>query len=657
MGLWHDRYKESPLNYSGPALEDINFPFKPYGFGYVNQTYRPVCEITIMAYKDQCKEDSLLSSKFQIKPIFSNPSKFFDSGDRAGVTGSDQDISLTGPANASLAINDVWEDTLIHLQSSSDSCKNTVFSDLETTISFSFEAGMESFTLSDIPDYCAENDLTATSTDTFIRTSTQTITQSDDTIDFEVDITLLDENRTCSDRTGQVTLTGEAGAEKILSIVQNPAPIRRLICESAPSQVFEDIVSLDLSDQGISKLKNFFFDNLTGLKELDLSENEITSINKDVFFNLARVEELDLSQNQLSILPADGFFFLLSLQELDLSENEITSIDDRAFYDLASLEELDLSQNQLSILQDNAFKFLSDLQELDLSENQISSINSHTFHNLIHLEELDLNQNRLRELPSNGFFFLYGLEELDLSENRIDSIDQLGFRGLKNLEALDLSGNQINSVSQEMFSEIPTLKYLWLNANSIITLSSNVFSTLSNLKSLALDENELTRLPSGLFSDLSKLRYLWLNTNNITTLPNNIFSDLSRLRYLNLSYNSFTPLPDGVCTFLRSLRYLVIKGNSLDTICPVSALVSLGNIFKVFSFKIPFLGQPTQHFVNRAQSFDLEEVEYDEKIILKLHENRIHPSDISQIMGLSERRISNVITHHLLDNVILKNNR
>ena len=613
MGIFHDRYTEiedTPLNYD-PDNGTVNFPFRRYGFGYVNQNFsRSVCWRTLMAYSKQCIDQGFSSSNRAL--YFSNPSISLGNDiigyDPAGVTGSYQSTSLTGPVNASRAIDDIWDDVLIHLKPSSDSCKSLVFSDLETnTISFSFEAGMKSFTLSDVPDYCAEHNLTATSTDTFISSSTRKTTYSDGQIDFEINL-IVDENSSCSDRTGQVTLTGEAGAEQILSIEQNPAQARRLICESAPSQQLANLVAVDLSNQNISGLRSFFFDDLTGLEDLDLSQNDINTLSNDIFSTLT------------------------SLRELNLSENEINSIEN------------------------NAFRGLSNLEELDLSQNQISSINSLMFNSLSKLEELDLSQNQLSALQSSVFSSLSNLEELDLRGNQISSISQSLFTGLSNLEELDLSRNQIISIPANTFSQLSKLRYLWLSSNDISTLSSNVFSSLSSLRSLSLGDNELTVLPSGLFSNLSKLRYLWLNANSLTTLPDTVFSGLSRLRYLNLSYNNFTPLSDGVCTFLRGLRYVVVAGSSLDTICPTESTTSVLEFFQdIVSLENPFKSESTSYLANQNDSDGEDNL--SGKIVLKMYEDGLDSSDISQITGIGEHRITNIITHQLQDSVRLENKR
>ena len=111
FGLDHDRY--AALQYDPPlSLADpIRFPYKPYGFGYVNQNLnRPQCRKTLMSTSLDCRSKGYSNIIGEL--IFSSPELQLgseESGyDPAGVEGEEWTIDLDGPVNASRAIDEVW---------------------------------------------------------------------------------------------------------------------------------------------------------------------------------------------------------------------------------------------------------------------------------------------------------------------------------------------------------------------------------------------------------------------------------------------------------------------------------------------------------------------------------------------------------------------
>ena len=110
FGISHDRYVESYLS----LVDPVDFPLRPYGFGYVNQNFsRSRCARTIMSYGDQCTDEGHISSERMLQLMFSNPDLELGSEevgfDPAGVPGDEWTVQLDGPVNASRAIDDVWD--------------------------------------------------------------------------------------------------------------------------------------------------------------------------------------------------------------------------------------------------------------------------------------------------------------------------------------------------------------------------------------------------------------------------------------------------------------------------------------------------------------------------------------------------------------------
>ena len=112
FGLYHDRHSYVVDDYNHLSLTDpVEFPYIPYGFGYVNQNFsRAECSHTIMATGRQCIDEGY---PWVVKELmFSNPDLQLGSEevgyDPAGVAGEEWTTDLDGPVNASRAIDDVW---------------------------------------------------------------------------------------------------------------------------------------------------------------------------------------------------------------------------------------------------------------------------------------------------------------------------------------------------------------------------------------------------------------------------------------------------------------------------------------------------------------------------------------------------------------------
>ena len=119
LGIFHDRYVNPRLSFDDPVW----FPYRPYGFGYVNQNFsRSECYRTVMAYNDQCVDEGY---SFVVQALmFSNPDLKLGSEeegfDPAGVPGEETTVEPDGPVNASRGIDEVW-DIVANLYSKTES--------------------------------------------------------------------------------------------------------------------------------------------------------------------------------------------------------------------------------------------------------------------------------------------------------------------------------------------------------------------------------------------------------------------------------------------------------------------------------------------------------------------------------------------------------
>ena len=124
FGIFHDRYVAR-----ASLADPVSFPFRPYGFGYVNQNFdRPQCHRTVMSYPDQCRDE--YDSGGVPHLMFSGPNlelgSAVDGTDPAGVPGEEATVDLDGPADAARAIDDVW-DLVANLYSKTESGHDVPF--------------------------------------------------------------------------------------------------------------------------------------------------------------------------------------------------------------------------------------------------------------------------------------------------------------------------------------------------------------------------------------------------------------------------------------------------------------------------------------------------------------------------------------------------
>ena len=106
-------------------------------------------------------------------------------------------------------------------------------------------------------------------------------------------------------------------------------------CARMTSHQLGEITSLDLSGQGIPRLRAGDFDGLVRLDSLDLSGNLLASLPSGVFDQLYLLKTLRLDGNELASLPDGIFDELFLLEELTLHGNRFTSLPDGLFEDFS----------------------------------------------------------------------------------------------------------------------------------------------------------------------------------------------------------------------------------------------------------------------------------------------------------------------------------
>ncbi|XP_012989729.2 adhesion G protein-coupled receptor A3 isoform X2 [Esox lucius] len=104
---------------------------------------------------------------------------------------------------------------------------------------------------------------------------------------------------------------------------------------------------------------------------------------------------LILSNNKISLLRNASFFGLNVLEKLDLSNNLISTVEHGAFCGLTALRRLDLSNNRIGCLSPEMFLDLGNLSKLNLSGNIFSSLPLGLFAHLVSLKVLHFSTESL----------------------------------------------------------------------------------------------------------------------------------------------------------------------------------------------------------------------------------------------------------------------
>ncbi|XP_037422600.1 receptor-like protein EIX2 [Triticum dicoccoides] len=369
---------------------------------------------------------------------------------------------------------------------------------------------------------------------------------------------------------------------------------------------------LDLTEVDLRAVRGWvhMVNGLSSLKVLRLVDCGLTSIvSATSKSNLTHLQVLDLSSNSFDATLEHNWFFwdLTSLKELHLSRCEWHGPIPEQLANMTSLEVIDFSANDLVGLIPNNLENLCSLKVLNFDDNNIDASIGEFMDRLPWCSWSTLQKLSMRNTTMTGNLplevgALGNLTLLSLGNNKLDGVlVKEHFSGLLNLEYLDLSANSlkmdiepnwippfrlkhINLESCTVGPRFPewlrwqtSIDYLLLGNTSLDDVIPDWFwVTFSQASALDASENMLRgSLPSNL-QHMAAIS-IGLERNNLTGLVPRLFP--INITSLDLSSNSFSgSLPAELKApqiFMLSLADNKITGTIPSSMCQLTSLARL----------------------------------------------------------------------------------
>lgn len=344
-----------------------------------------------------------------------------------------------------------------------------------------------------------------------------------------------------------------------------------------------NILTLLLSNNGLTELTSVVICSCTRLQHLDVSNNFISEL-PSCLGELACLESFDAGSNCLSRIP-HAVGQLLSLTRLIIDKNLHMNdpppnvSDNISFLRRVSQSEhtnsLDLRDLNLREIPISVVILSGNITDLNLSDNQISSIPS-SFALLANIISLNLSSNIIHALSVG--IALPTLEHLNLSHNRLCYLpvelclcSSLKFLILKenpwqspSSDLLGCTAHVILSYLSAFFDARETCE-IWLRDLPVCRFPMESFFLTNTTKLVALNCN-ISEIPSSCFR-MSRVQNLDLSRNSLTGTLNIGLCHFKSLVHCNLSHNKIRALP--VCFgFAALLQHLDLSHNNLYTLPP-----------------------------------------------------------------------------------------
>ena len=265
----------------------------------------------------------------------------------------------------------------------------------------------------------------------------------------------------------------------------------------------ENVCSVDLSNNNISDIPEYHFEDNNGLHEINLSQNKLHFLKKEMFSGLDSVLKLQINNNNITNTTNDVFLYLRTLSYLDVKRNYISWSNHNVTFP-PSLLTLKIDYNSS---QEN-FPQMPHLQTLDVSGTSgdcyMHIVKPDTFRFVPSIYELDISACKVNYVYNGSFRFMRNLSTLDISFNTC-----LKFDGLENV-TIDLPFTSIKILK---FNKIH--KTFQMNTKILKQHLSHLRYT--NLEEIHGDSNRIQLIEAGAVGQLpSSIRKLFVSDNEFS---------------------------------------------------------------------------------------------------------------------------------------------
>lgn len=357
--------------------------------------------------------------------------------------------------------------------------------------------------------------------------------------------------------------------------------------------VFSDVPELIWLNASDNKIQHFDYALFPrSLSWLDISNNEISILNNYFDIKESAISYLDISFNQLVHIEAKSF--PENIETLLLNDNKIRTVAPYAFFKQNKLVKVDLSVNEISSFSENAIRLSTDIKQVPAfnlggnpiacncemqwfkSVNEKNKMKQYPF--IVDLESIycQLMNTEVKtfiplvETRNDQFLCSYQTHCFSLCQCcQFDSCDceMICPDGCNCYHDNSWSKNIIQCSNND-YQNLPTsmpmdATEIYLDGNDLGVLKSHSLIGRKNLRVLHLNNSNIERIENKTFNGLKTLRTLHLENNRIKTLQGFEFSGLSHLRELYLQGNLISSIHNATFKALKSLEVLSLEGNSI----------------------------------------------------------------------------------------------
>lgn len=127
---------------------------------------------------------------------------------------------------------------------------------------------------------------------------------------------------------------------------------------------------------------------------INAESNQITTLENNTFIeNGNEIYSIKLDSNLISKIQLDAFKGLDGLNRLYMKKNKLTKLLVGIFAPLTNLKKLSLQNNQLTVIEEGIFDKNANIEILYLNDNKITAIGSNVFEKMTLLNSVDMTDN------------------------------------------------------------------------------------------------------------------------------------------------------------------------------------------------------------------------------------------------------------------------